>query len=123
MRKFHLYFSVIALTGLILGTTYIPDNPVFWLASGNTSAQVIRFILIAVVTTQLLTTPPRDMRLRLATGGVAGLTSLWALYTLFSYSVPILDTFILFQTAIGLAITALERKHLPRVITDKAAAR
>jgi hypothetical protein len=47
---------------------------------------------------------------------------MYGLYTLFSYSVPILDTFLLFQTSIALAVTALERKALPRVIKDKAIA-
>lgn len=108
MRNLHLSFGTLALIGLIIGTSFMPDSSVFMLASGDTATQVIRILLVGALLTHLLTTPPRHALLRGATGMIALGAIVYSIQLFFSYSSPILDSIILAQAATALGISTLE---------------
>lgn len=112
MRKFHLWFSLLLLGGLIAGSAYAPNNPLMWLASTSTTAQAMRVGLAALLLLQLVTVPPRHIALRLATGASALTACVAAIALLFSAQSPIVDVFALLQAGVALGIAALE--YTPR---------
>lgn len=123
MRKFHLWFSLICLLILGIGVYFMPDNPMFWLVSGEVSSQIMRGVLVAAVVIQLVTEPPRHIALRAVTGAVAALSAGYAFYTISLLGNPIFDTIIFLQTAIALTITALELpSEEPRIISERTSA-
>lgn len=108
MRKFHLYFAIIALVSLLVGVAVNPDNPVLWLAGTDAAAQIIRGTAIILLGIQLITTPPRPTMLRAVTL-IAALFSLgYGIYALGAPQSPILDAVVFIHAGLALAITALE---------------
>ena len=120
MRKFNLWFSLIALIVIGVGTYLSPGEGLFWLASPEMSAQIIRGGLAVFVILQLITEPPRHAVIRALTGVASMATAAWALHTTTMMTTPIFDTFLYIQAAIALGITALELPEgEPRVLADK----
>lgn len=108
MRKFNLWFSLIALLVVGIGVYLSPWQGVFWLASPDLSAQVVRGVLAFLVIVQLITEPPRHLIIRTLTGIASIGTAFWALHTATFMSTPIFDSLLFLQTAVALGITALE---------------
>lgn len=116
MKRFYLWFSLVVLLAMGFGSHYTPDGSFFWLASSDLGAQALRIFLAMIVLVQLFTDPPRHLAVRALTGVVALTTALWALHVSTFMNTPIFDTVVLLQTAVALAIAALERPvDLPQV--------
>jgi len=111
MRRFNLWFSLIGLLSIMIGSYYAPDSPFFWLASTDVGAQMVRMGLVLMISVQLLTEPPRHMAIRILTGLTALATAVWAVHASTFMNTPIFDTVVLLQTAIALGISALEFTH------------
>jgi hypothetical protein len=108
MKRFNLWFSLVVLLSMGIGSYYAPDGSFFWLASVDIGAQMIRMGLILLVSVQLFTEPPRHIAIRLPTGATAIATAVWAVHVSTFMNTPVFDTVVLLQTAIALAISALE---------------
>jgi len=106
MRRFNLWFSLVVLLSMGIGSYYSPDGSFFWLASTDIGAQMVRMGLLLVISVQLFTEPPRHVAIRIFTGLTA--TAVWAVYVSTFMNTPIFDSVVLLQTAIALGISALE---------------
>jgi hypothetical protein len=118
MRKFHLYFAIIALASLLVGEAITPNSPIFWLAGTDTAVQVIRGIMIGMLGVQLVTTPPRPTVLRAITLVAAAFALAYGIYAFGAAKSPILDAIVFIHAGLALAITALElqpKTHLTLV--------
>ena len=119
MRKFNLWFALLALITLGIGSYVSPYEGIFWLASPDLGAQIIRGSLAILIIIQLITEPPRHMLIRAITGLVSIATAMWAVYTTTMMSTPLFDTILYIQAAIALGITALELPtDEPQIISD-----
>lgn len=120
MKRFNLWFSLVVLLAMGIGSYYAPDGSFFWLASVDMGAQVVRMVLILLLSVQLFTEPPRHLAVRLITGAAAIGTAVWALQVSTFMNTPIFDTVILLQTAIALGVSALElqgeSEEVPQVV-------
>lgn len=125
MKRFNLWFSLVALLAMGIGSYYAPDGSFFWLASTDIGAQIIRMGLVLLISVQLFTEPPRHFTIRILTGLTAITTAVWALHVSTFMNTPIFDTVVLLQTAIALAISALElpgeELHIEHVIASETA--
>lgn len=108
MRRFNLWFSLVVLLSMGIGSYYSPDGSFFWLASTDIGAQMVRMGLLLVISVQLFTEPPRHMAIRVLTGLIALATAAWALHASTFMNTPIFDTIVWLQTAIALGVSALE---------------
>ncbi|MGB4966661.1 MAG: hypothetical protein WBO35_00485 [Candidatus Saccharimonadales bacterium] len=120
MRKFHLTFSLITLSALIIATALGSQNPLLWLTSGEAGMQIIRAVTVLFIGAQLLTTPPRAMVLRTATLTMALVSGAASFYSFTAVGSPFLDALLFGHAAITLTISALELKSL--TYTEKALA-
>lgn len=108
MRKFYLWFSLISLLFLGLGTHFMGSNIIFAFAASNDTAQIMRLGLAAVIISQLVTIPPRHIALRVATGLTALMTAGYGMSLFFSGYSPLLDVCAYIMVGIALGISALE---------------
>ncbi len=110
MSKLLLLLSFLSLVILALGTAFLHNNTIFWLASGSPVYQYVREILATVLFVQLITHPPRHIVFRLLAGLTAMLVGGWALAATYNGSMPFLDTLSLLASASAIGVTALEVK-------------
>jgi hypothetical protein len=108
MRRFNLWFSLVVLLSMGIGSYYAPDGSFFWLASTDIGAQMVRMGLILIISVQLFTEPPRHMAIRLLTGATALAAAVWAVHVSTFMNTPIFDTVVWLQAAIALGVSALE---------------
>jgi len=110
MRKFHLTFSFIVLSIVTSAIALGADSALLWLTSADLSVQIIRFVTIAFIGAQLMTTPPRPTVLRAATLTIALVAGAASLYSFTAMGSPFLDVLLFGHAAIALAVSALELK-------------
>jgi hypothetical protein len=108
MGKLLLSLSMLSLLILAVGTSLMPNNPVFWLATGDNFYQFARLALALVLGIQLVTHPPRHIALRIAAGMLAVTIGYWVIVETYASQMMWLDTLSLLSAAIATGITALE---------------
>lgn len=108
MSKMLLLLSFLSLVILSLGTAFLSNNTIFWLASGSPVYQYVREILAAILFIQIITHPPRHIVFRALAGVVAILIGGWALAATYNGTMPFLDTLSLLASASAIGVTALE---------------
>src|SRR5579863_4902443 len=102
MGKLLISLSILCLLILAAGTHYMPNDPVFWLASTAKFYQITRLIVVAMLSLQLLTSPPRHIWLRLLTGGVALTVITWTFRMSYISQMPALDTLAFLSASIAM---------------------
>jgi hypothetical protein len=110
MGKLLLVLALVGLIILFFGTSLLPQNPDFWLASGGSMYQYMRGLLALVVVLQLTTRPPRHVWLRLVSGVIALAVGIWTIEATYSDHMLILDTLCFISASVAIGVTALERK-------------
>jgi hypothetical protein len=110
MSKLLLLLSFLSLVILAVGTAFMHNSTLFWLASGSPAYQYVREVLATVLFVQLVTHPPRHMVFRILAGVVAVSIGSWALFTTYNGTMPFLDTMSLLASASAIGVTALEAK-------------
>jgi len=124
MSKLLLFLSLLSLVILALGTSFLPNYPLFQLASSSNFYQHVREILAALLFFQLVTHPPRHLIFRLLSGGVGVLVVAWVLINTYTGVMPFLDGLSLLAAAIAIGVTSLEvssettRKNHPEKSTS-----
>jgi hypothetical protein len=109
MSKLLLLLSLFALAILGIGTATMPNDPMFWLASSANHIQYVRTILAGMLMLQLITNPPRSIRLRVLTGTIAAIVGVWTIQQTLNGNLQFLDILAFLSTSLAVFITALER--------------
>jgi hypothetical protein len=113
MTRLMMVITIAILSVLVVGTNNQMDHPLFWLASGATNLQIVRFGLIFVLGLLLFISPPRHKALKVTVLATAlGVASYTVLAT-FSYKMMFTDTISLILASIAVAVAALETSNLP----------
>ena len=112
MSRLLLLFSFICLAILAVGTALLPNNPIFWLASGGLAYEGIREALAFILFFQIFSQPPRNIRFRVAAGVLAASVALWALVATYLDHMMFLDSLSLLAAAFSISITAFEVQPL-----------
>jgi hypothetical protein len=110
MGKLLLILALVGLIVLFFGTSLLPQNPDFWLASGTSMYQYIRGLLALVAILQLTTRPPRHVWLRILSGAIALSVGVWVIEATCSDHMLILDALCFISASLAIGVTALERK-------------
>lgn len=121
MSKLLLWLSLAALGILIIGTSFMPNDPMFWLASTSRFYDSLRLILSIIILLQLMTSPPRHVAFRIFAGLAAAITGVWVVQQSYEYHMPLLDTGAFLGSSITVLVTALERQFTNVVTVHKAA--
>jgi hypothetical protein len=112
MGKLLLSLSLLALAIVSIGTYLMPNNPMFWLASGAKAYQDIRLVMGSLLVLQLMTNPPRHLWFRIMAGTIALITGIWAIQETYAYHMMLLDTTAFIGASLAVFATALERNVL-----------
>ena len=102
--------SISILFFFIIGTTFQINHILIWLAAEDFFIQIIRIVLIILLSTILLTTPPRNLAFRIVSGFVAVCTAGVAISGMYSYHVQVGDCISMVLSSIVIGIAALEAK-------------
>ncbi len=109
MGKLLSLLSLICICVLGLGVMVFPHSPAFWLVTNSASYQQVRVIIAALLTIQLITTPPRQVWFRIVAGSVAALTGFWVVQQTYQYHMELLDSLAFLGASFAIFATALER--------------
>jgi len=109
MNKLLLSLSLFSLAILGIGTAAMPNDPMFWLASSANHIQYLRIILAGMLALQLITNPPRSIRLRILTGAIAAVVGIWTTQQTYLGNLQFLDILAFLSTSLAVFTTALER--------------
>lgn len=112
MGKLLLWFSLVVLLILGIGTHMAPGNPAFWLASSSNFYQYARLGVGLVVILQLVSSPPRHKAFRIFTAVFATLVFGWAWQQTYVYHMELLDLVAFTGSSMALFIAALERRNI-----------
>lgn len=113
MSKLLLSLSFASLLLLIAGTSLLPNNPVFWLATGGDTYQYMREAMAAVLMLQLFTEPPRNNVFRGVSGILAVGVTGWVLGATYSNHMLFLDSMSFLAAAFAIGLTSLELRPVP----------
>ena len=117
MGKLPQLLCLLALAVLGFGTLLLPNNPIFWLASAGIEYQAIRVLLVSLVVVQLLTQPPRSIRVRMLSGVVAAFLSIWTIQQIYTFHMQLLDM-VFVGASLLLTAVALEQ-NIVEVVKPK----
>lgn len=110
MSKIILFMTLVMVTVIGIGVALMPDNMLFWLASGDKFYQQIRIAIGLVLAVQLVTNPPRHIWFRLLAAGIALFTCVWAVGQAYSYQMQLLDIIGFMGASVTVLATSLERR-------------
>jgi hypothetical protein len=108
VNKFLTSAALLMFTALLIGSLYIPDNAVMWLANTEVWMNVVRIIIIIALVAALFSNPPRSHAFRKVTGILSIILITIAWQQLNSYSLAVLDALSFMQAAVILGLVALE---------------
>lgn len=110
MDKIVVFFSMMNLAALEIGSLFSPNAPLMWLAGTSLPYDVIRLIIIGLLAALLLTNPPRNFYLRL----FVGLTAISVLSAVIVMTfgqdgmMPVLDSLTLAAASVAMGLMSLE---------------
>jgi hypothetical protein len=111
MKRLIISTTIAFLAVVTIGTMIQPDDALTALAAGDTLSQVVRIMLIGLLTSFLFIEPPRSMHLRVFLGGASIALAVGAVSLVPSYVIGIIDAVLYIEVAIIFAIEALEIAH------------
>jgi thiol:disulfide interchange protein len=114
MSKIIISLSLVGLAILFTFGLLAPNNPIMWMASTSENFALLRFGLMVMLATLLVTNPPRNLYLRALIGSVALFMTAWSLGSTYNNQMKLLDTMSVLQVNISAALIILERRVLPK---------
>ena len=117
MSKVLLFLSFLSLVILALGTAFMQNNTMFWLADGGLVYKIVIEVMATILFVQIITHPPRHIFFRILAGLVSLLVGIWTIITTSTGAMPLLDSLSLLASATAIGVTALEAR--PKVKSDK----
>lgn len=115
MNKVLLALSFLSLGFLTTMGSIDPNNSTVWLASTDTSADILRSSAMFILVILMFTNPPRNVALRVLTGIGAISLTLWSGYATYQGQMLLFDGLALMAAGITAGIAVLE------YISDKEA--
>lgn len=111
MKRTLIIGTLLLTTTLLIGAVYYPDSPLMWLAGTTLRFEIARGIVLAALIAILVTTPPRAVYFRYMLGAASLILGVGSIVMMFQYTLPIIDAIVFFESAIILAIEALEMSY------------
>lgn len=111
MGKSVLFMSLVMLSVIGIGVAVVPNNMLFWLASGDQVYQQMRIAIGVIISIQLVTNPPRHIWFRLLAGGTAVVVGAWAIGQAYNYHMQLLDVLGFMGASFAVLATSLERSY------------
>lgn len=108
MNRVIVWSAFFASLLLLLGSLFVPDSAIMWLASTSRDMNIVRFCLMALMLLVLLSQPPRSLAARNLLGVSAILFASIALVHLMNGSVKVMDPLVFLMASVVLALEALE---------------
>lgn len=116
MKRIIIAGTVALLIATVIGTGIIKDEILQAFASSDVFSQLIRVVLIGLLTVLLITNPPRSLHFRTGLGIASALLTLGVAVMLSQYGMALLDALVFVEVAI---IFALEAFESPVFTTDE----
>lgn len=109
-----LIIVTVFLVGIMLfDSLYYKDAPLMWLASTSLDYAYMRTVLVIVLISLFVSSPPRSQHFRLFLGSFALALFGSTLWLSLSYAIDLLDTVIFIEVAIIFMLEALEADQVP----------
>jgi hypothetical protein len=121
MSKYIISLSLVGLAILFTFGLLAPNNAIMWMASTSENFAFLRFGLMIMLGTLMITSPPRNIYLRSLIGSVSLFITAWTLGATYNNQMKLLDSMALLQTSISSALLVLERGVAPKTATPSEA--
>ncbi len=110
MDKLVVFFAMINLTALEIGSLFFSNSPLMWLAGSSTGFILARAFVILLLIALIVTHPPRNNYLRAFVGSVAVIIFSSVLYMTFGRDglMPVFDSVSLMAASFAMGMMALE---------------
>ena len=112
----------LSLLGLAILFTFglvNPASPVMWLASTSLGFAAVRFTLMLLLATLIITNPPRHTYVRVILSLFSVILVMWSLSATYQNHMKFLDTFAFIAAAITAGLAALELDEFEEVEETK----
>lgn len=111
MKRLIIIATIAFLVGIGISTATIQDPVLQAFASGDIASQVVRVLLIGLLTSFLFIEPPRSIHFRAFLGVASVALAVGVCTMMFKYIMAPLDAVMYVEVAIIFAIEALELSH------------
>lgn len=123
MKRTLIVGTILLTAALLFGAVYYPNFPLMWLAGTTVSYEIIRGVLLAALIAVLVSKPPRSPYVRYFLGGVATSLAMVAGVMVLNDTGHIIDVIVFIESAIILALEALETSYQYATVLPTAARR
>lgn len=108
MKKMLIVATMLFTASLMIGSVYFPDTPFMWFAGTSLNLELLRALLIALLTVLLFSNPPRALYIRYTIGMVAIILPLIVTTLAVQYHLHIIDALVFMEVAVIFGLEALE---------------